>query len=93
MPFTLDGQWIPSENESEAPSNKPVKVRALKRKGVELTVVLNLNPNKHNLKQIARTLKSRLGIGGAVKEDTIELQGSKQQEVKQLLQELGIRSQ
>lgn len=89
MPFTVDGQWVPSKGEE----SKPVKVRALKRKGAELTVILNLDPGKHNLKEIARTIKTRLGIGGAIKEDTIELQGSKQKEVQELLKELGIKSQ
>ncbi len=73
--------------------NKPVKVRAIKRKNVLLTVILNLDKSKYDFKDLASVIKKRLGIGGSIKGDEIEFQGHKVEEIKNLLKEMGIKSQ
>lgn len=88
MPFTIDGKWFPKEPEKHS---KPVKVREIKRKKAILTVILNLDPNKHDLKAIATKLKQKLGVGGGVQGDAIELQGTKGKETIQILSEMGIK--
>ena len=45
------------------------------RKGKTVTVVSVLQHNPTTMKEIARILKERCGIGGTVKVNTIELQG------------------
>lgn len=69
-----------------------VKIRVEKRKfGKEVTVVEGLDGNVYNLREVASRLKSRLAVGGTVKDNHIELQGNQKNRVKQLLtEELGI---
>lgn len=73
--------------------NKPVKVRAIKRKNVLLTVIFNLDKSKYDFKDLASTIKKRLGIGGSINGNEIEFQGHKVEEIKKLLKEMGIKSQ
>ncbi|MEM2006374.1 MAG: stress response translation initiation inhibitor YciH [Sulfolobales archaeon] len=69
-----------------------VKIRVEKRKfGKEVTVIEGLDGNVYNLKEVASRLKSKLAVGGTVKDNHIELQGNQKIRVKQLLiEELGI---
>lgn len=69
-----------------------VKIRVEKRKfGKEVTVIEGLDGNVYNLKEVASRLKSKLAVGGTVKNNHIELQGNQKTKVKQLLiDELGI---
>ncbi|CDR35224.1 translation initiation factor [Criblamydia sequanensis] len=90
MPFTIDGSWVPSKPASE--NIKPVKVRLVKRGKSILTVILNLNKPEKELLDLASLLKKKLGSGGALKEETIEIQGDKVNEVLKLLKELGIKA-
>jgi translation initiation factor 1 len=90
MPFTIGGDYLPPEEKPEKKSGRPVKVRLEKRKKAILTVVINLE--RPDLKEIASTLKSRLGCGGSVKDGRIEIQGDKVPQVKELLLEFGIKS-
>lgn len=91
MPFTIDGQWVPSKPSSES-NQKPVKVRLVKRGKSILTVILNLKMNLKEQTELASSLKKRLGCGGAVKDGEIEIQGDKVDEVKKFLAELNIKS-
>ncbi len=96
MPFTIDGQWVPNKPESNSPqpkkSHKPVKVRLVKRGQNLLTVILNLNWTPKELNTLASNLKKKLGCGGAVKGNEIEIQGDKVAETRQHLEEIGIKS-
>ncbi len=69
-----------------------VKIRVEKRKfGKEVTVIEGLDGSIYNLKEVASRLKSRLAVGGTVKNNHIELQGNQKVRVKQVLvEELGI---
>lgn len=90
MPFTFDGQWIPTEDPSK--KKGPVKVRLVKRKQSVLTVILNLPLPEKELIDLASKIKKKLGCGGAVKESDIEIQGDKVEQVKKILEEVGIKS-
>ena len=96
MPFTIDGQWVPSKQEEAQngvkTAHKPVKVRLVKRANNLLTVILNIHRSEKEIMTISSTIKKRLGCGGAVKENAIEIQGDKVEEVKRLLLEMGIKS-
>jgi translation initiation factor 1 (eIF-1/SUI1) len=73
--------------------NKPVKVRAIKRKNVLLTVIFNLDKSKYDFKEISSNIKKRLGIGGSIAGEELEFQGHKVEEIKKLLKEMGIKAQ
>lgn len=91
MPFTIDEQWVPSKIVSKGPQ-KPVKVRLVKRGQSILTVILNLTIPQNERTALASLLKKKLGCGGAVKEDCIEIQGDKQAQVIKYLADIGIKA-
>lgn len=90
MPFTVGGEWI--SREEKKISRRPVKVRVEKRGRAIVTVVLHLPGEERELKEIASFLKRSLGGGGTVKKGTIEIQGEKQEMVRSLLLEKGIKA-
>jgi len=93
MPFTIGGEWIAPENKPEPKKCLPIKVRNIKRKKAMLTVIYNIGTRDLDAQELAKTLKRKLGVGGAVKGDDIELQGQKADEVKQILNEMGVKVQ
>jgi len=93
MPFTIGGEWISPEDNPQPKKSLPVKVRNIKRKKALLTVVYNIGSRDLDIQDLAKTLKRKLGIGGSVKGDDIELQGHKADEVKQILTEMGVKVQ
>lgn len=88
MPFTIGGDWISTQ--SSAPK-QPVKVLKEKRRSSDVTIILNLQKEDSQLKNICSILKQRLGCGGSVKEGRIELQGDQVQSVKTFLKEIDIQ--
>ncbi|MBS4170659.1 Uncharacterized protein YciH [Neochlamydia sp. AcF95] len=90
MPFTIEGQWIPSKPASSKPP-KGVKIRLVKRGKNILTVILNLNMPSNDLIHLASLLKKKLGCGGAVKDADIEIQGDNVNKVKKILEEYSIK--
>lgn len=91
MPFNLSGQYIPPKSAPKT-QGKPVKVRLVKRGKSILTVILNLNKNEKELTDLASSLKKKLGCGGAVKEDVIEIQGDQVDAVLKYLKDAGIKA-
>ncbi|MFW6093203.1 MAG: translation initiation factor Sui1 [Pseudomonadota bacterium] len=59
------------------------------RKGAGVTLVTGVPVSDEALKALAKTLKARCGVGGAVKDGVIELQGDQRQTLKPLLEAEG----
>ncbi|MEX1220847.1 MAG: stress response translation initiation inhibitor YciH [Idiomarina sp.] len=57
------------------------------RKGKGVTIVTGIEQNEAELKQLAKQLKRICGVGGAVKNFTIELQGDQRDVVKAWLEQ------
>jgi translation initiation factor 1 len=57
-------------------------VRVVKRKGRIVTVVTGLPLPRKALKELARSWRRKLGVGGTVKGEEIELQGDHAAEVR-----------
>lgn len=89
MPFTMDGQWIPSDKPLEP--KKPVRIRLEKKKNTVVTVICNLNMSPSEMLELASTLKKKLGCGGSVKDDEVLVQGDKVSSVRDYLSTLGIK--
>lgn len=89
MPFTIGGEWIPES--SPSPPKQPIKVMKEKRRNSYVTVILHLPLETADLKTMCSTLKQRLGCGGSIKEERIELQGDQIEPVKNYLKERGIK--
>lgn len=61
------------------------------RKGKGVMLVKGVDPAEHDMKKLAKTLKSKMGQGGAVKEGVIEIQGDDRAKLKQLLEAQGFK--
>lgn len=61
------------------------------RKGAGVTLVTGLPLADAELKRLAKALKARCGVGGAVKEGIIELQGDQRDKLLPLLEAEGYR--
>ncbi|WP_372864265.1 stress response translation initiation inhibitor YciH [Spongiibacter sp.] len=59
------------------------------RKGKGVSIVSGLNLDDSALKTLAKDLKQKLSIGGAVKDGQIEFQGDQRQALKKLLEARG----
>ena len=55
------------------------------RKGAGVTLILGLPLAEPELKSLLKQLKKQCGVGGTLREQTIELQGDHRQKVFQLL--------
>lgn len=61
------------------------------RKGKGVMLVVGIDPTEHDLKKLAKTLKSKMGQGGALKENIIEIQGDDREKLKSLLEQQGFK--
>jgi translation initiation factor 1 len=70
---------------------QPLKIQATRsgRKGKTVTVVSGFQSSANTLNDLAKKLKAQCGTGGAVKEQTIEIQGDHRQKLKEVLEGLG----
>ena len=76
--------------ENLAKSEQRIKVKEEKRKfGKMITVIEGINSKEVDLKEVAKTLKSKFACGGTVKENSVELQGTHASKVKSELIKLG----
>ena len=62
------------------------------RGGKTVTVIMELKLTPEDMKKLATQLKQACGTGGAVKEDTIEIQGDNRQKIAAELQKLGYKT-
>lgn len=85
MPFNIGGEWVPEQTPPKP--TQPVKVRKEKRRSSFVTIIMHLPYENAQLKNICSTLKKRIGCGGSVKGDAIELQGDQIDAVKDFLKE------
>jgi translation initiation factor 1 len=101
MPFTIGGEWQSAQPEKvpAKAGGKPVKVRVERRGQVMVTVILNLQKDKEELKRLASHLKKQCGTGGTVKigekigESVIEIQGDQVEVIRRELLKEGIKAQ
>ena len=67
-----------------------ISVYSMKRKFSKIvTIIEGLDEKQLNLKDLTKTLKSKLACGGTAKEGHIELQGDHKARVKDVLVEIG----
>jgi translation initiation factor 1 len=67
-----------------------ISVHVIKRKfGKIVTVVEGLDDKQVSIKDLTKTLKSKLACGGTTKEGHIELQGDHKSRVKEVLVKMG----
>ena len=69
----------------------PLLCKYEKRKGKPVTVIEGYNGAEADFKILAKELKTYLGVGGTVKNDTILIQGDYRDTIMQLLKEKGFK--
>ena len=62
------------------------------RGGKTVTVIMNLQLTPADRKALAKQLKKACGVGGAVKEETIEIQGDNREKVIATLKKIGYKT-
>jgi translation initiation factor 1 len=85
---------VPQPGQTGAPAVQQVRVR-LDRKGrggKSVTVIEGLRISSQDRESLLKQLKTRLGTGGAVKDDVIEIQGDHCDAIMASLQQSGYRS-
>lgn len=81
-----------SEEEETLPPAKQRLIVGIDRRnrgGKQVTLVSGFVSSQEDLKELARTLKTRLGVGGGAKDGEITVQGDFRDKVVAILKELG----
>jgi translation initiation factor SUI1 len=71
--------------------DEPLLCKYEKRNGKPITVIEGYNGADSDFKILAKELKTQLGVGGAVKNDTILIQGDYRDKIMALLKEKGFK--
>ncbi|PAJ72771.1 stress response translation initiation inhibitor YciH [Pseudoalteromonas sp. NBT06-2] len=61
------------------------------RKGKGVILVVGIDPKDHDIKKLAKTIKSKMGQGGSVKGSIIEIQGDDRAKLKAILESSGFK--
>ena len=69
----------------------PLLCKYEKRKGKPITIIEGYNGADNDFKVLAKELKTHLGVGGTVKDDSIIIQGDYRDTIMKLLTEKGFK--
>lgn len=79
----------PNKNEILTKNEHQLVFTFEKRRGKPVTLVGRFNINEKEKKEILKLLKSKLGCGGTVKDEWIEIQGDKKDKIIEVLEANG----
>ena len=88
MPFTLGGDWYPSENTRKT---KPL-VSIEKRRNTEVTLIKGLKLMPIEAEALLKTAKRELGCGGSYKDFVFLFQGNHIEKLKEYLKGMGFKT-
>ena len=76
------------------PNQQDLRIQASRkgRKGKTVTVISGFQTKPETLTNLLKQLKTQCGTGGAVKDNTLEIQGDHTQKLLQLLIQLGYKA-
>ena len=80
-----------AETEFKAPEQHRLYLAKENRRGKAVTIVKPFHLSRPDLQALLKNLKKKLGCGGTLKEDSLELQGDIPDQVRRYLTELGYR--
>ncbi len=81
-PENKDGIWIQED---------PLRCQFEKRHGKPTTIIAGYTGAKEDFKQLAKDLKTQLGVGGSVKNEQIIIQGDYRDKIMKLLKDWGFK--
>lgn len=77
----------------EPPDTQTARLIVEKRKrGKQVVVIRGLSPQETDLQALLVKIKSACGVGGTVKDESLEIQGSQLDRVRNVLTQLGYRT-
>ena len=71
--------------------NEPIVCKYEKRKGKPITIIEGYEGAADDFKKLAKELKTKLSVGGAVKNDIIIIQGDFRDKIMSILREKGFK--
>lgn len=76
------------------PNQQNLRVQASRagRKGKTVTIITGFQASTETLSTLLKQLKAQCGTGGALKENTLEIQGDHRPKILQILVELGYKA-
>jgi len=95
--FSTNDDFNPDENDSNttelSPSEQQLEAHFSNkgRGGKTVTVIKGFQGTEGALKQLAKTLKTKCGVGGSVKDGEIIIQGNYRDKIIKILQALSYR--
>ncbi len=94
--FSTNPDWTPQDGNDEtietpAPKDQKLIVSLDKkqRKGKTVTLIDGFTGNENDLKELAKMLKTKCGVGGSSKDNQIIIQGDFRDKIVQILQQSG----
>lgn len=81
-PEEADGLWIQDE---------ALACKFEKRNGKPITLIDNYTGTKEDFKELAREIKTALGVGGSIKNEQIIIQGDYRPQIMKLLKDRGFK--
>ncbi len=82
------------EEDTLEPNKQMLKISIdrKKRKGKSVTLIENFVGSNNDLKELAKKLKNKCGVGGSAKDGEIIIQGEFKQKVADILTQLGYKT-
>ena len=76
------------------PNQQDLRIQATRsgRKGKTVTVISGFQHKPETLTKLLKHLKSKCGAGGTVKDNTIEIQGDRKQQLLEIVTKLGYKA-
>lgn len=91
----FDYTFNQNENQETLPENQQnlrVSIDKKQRAGKQVTLVTGFVGKEEDLKELGKILKNKCGVGGAIKDGEILIQGSFKEKIVELLTKLGYKA-
>lgn len=91
--YSTETGRVKTEPPQQTPQDNDGVVRIFResRKGSSVSIIVGLAMDMDDMKALAKSLKKSLGVGGSVKNNAIEIQSDKREQIRNILQDKGLK--